>query len=173
MPVMDDLVTWLTAQLDDDERVARAATAGPWRHSPDKHWRKPGTAWFEEAVFAGATGASATCVAGTGETGDRQSMADAEHIARHDPARVLRDVEVKRQILDIHGIIWRSIGWLERDGDVLDEAYEELPVCVACVAKHSSFPTRDAVPVGPCRYVRLLASPYSDRPGYREEWKLP
>ena len=27
---MDDLVHWLGAQLDEDERIARAATEGPW-----------------------------------------------------------------------------------------------------------------------------------------------
>jgi hypothetical protein len=25
-----DLVQWLTAQLDEDERIAKAATPGPW-----------------------------------------------------------------------------------------------------------------------------------------------
>lgn len=33
---MDDLVRWLGAQLDEDERIARAATPGPWRHHPGK-----------------------------------------------------------------------------------------------------------------------------------------
>ena len=96
------IVEFLTARLAEDEQDAVAATVGPWRHSPDKHWRKPGTTWFEEAVFAGPAGDGATCVAGTGETDDPQSMADARHIARHDPARVLREVEAKRRILDFH-----------------------------------------------------------------------
>jgi hypothetical protein len=97
---MDELIAFLRRMLDADEARARAATPGPWRHNPDKHWRKPGTSWFEEAVFAGAPGADATCVAGTGETDDPQSMADADHIARHDPARVLADVAAKRAILN-------------------------------------------------------------------------
>jgi hypothetical protein len=99
---MDDLIEFLRAQLDEDERVAREATTGPWRHNPDKHWRKPGTSWFEEAVFAGPAGADATCVAGTGETDDPQSMADAEHIARWDPVRVLARVAADRRILELH-----------------------------------------------------------------------
>ena len=94
-----DLVAFLRARLDEDEQTARAATPGPWRHSPDKHWRKPGTSWFEEAVFAGPAGSGATCIAGTGETDDQQSMADAAHIARHDPARVLAEVDAMRRTL--------------------------------------------------------------------------
>jgi hypothetical protein len=27
---MDELVVWLRAQLDEDERITRAATPGPW-----------------------------------------------------------------------------------------------------------------------------------------------
>jgi hypothetical protein len=141
MAGMDDLVTWLRAQLDDDERVALAATAGPWRHDATKHWRKPGTTWFEESVFAGPAGADATCVAGTGEADDPQSMADARHIARWDPARVLAEVEAKRRIVDwlvdcadkaLHGDWWN----LE-----VDDAF------------------------------KAIALPYAARPGYREEWR--
>ncbi len=102
MTTTDPWTAFITARLDEDEQTARAATPGPWRHNPDKHWRKPGTAWFEEAVFAGPAGADATCVAGTGESDDRQSMADADHIARHGPARVLREVETLRAILADH-----------------------------------------------------------------------
>jgi hypothetical protein len=98
--VDDDLLAFLRARFDDDERPARAATAGPWRHNPDKHWRKPGTSWFEEAVFSGAPGENAVCVAGTGETDDPQSMADAAFIAHHDPARVLAEVEAKRRTVE-------------------------------------------------------------------------
>jgi hypothetical protein len=97
----DDLIEFLRAMLDEDERAARAATSGSWRHDPDKHWHKPGTAWFEEAVFAGSAGDAAICVAGTGETDDPQSMADAAHIARHDPAQVLAEVAAKREIMEL------------------------------------------------------------------------
>jgi hypothetical protein len=96
---VDDLVAFLRARIDEDEQIARAATPGPWRHDPTKHHHIVGTPLFEEAVFAGERGASAVCVAGTGETDDRQSMADAAHIARHDPARGLREVRAKRGAL--------------------------------------------------------------------------
>jgi hypothetical protein len=65
---MDDPVTFLRAELDEDERAARAAAdtneGANW--SARSMWRSP----FDE------------------------------HIARHDPARVLAEVDAKRRILD-------------------------------------------------------------------------
>lgn len=98
----DDVVPRILAAIDETERDARAATQGPWRHTPEKHWRKPGTAWCEEAVFAGPVGADAVCVAGTGNSDDPQSMADAAHIARHDPDAVLRRCAADRRRLERH-----------------------------------------------------------------------
>lgn len=96
------LLAFFEARLDEEESAAKAATSGPWRHNPDKHWRKPGTAWFEEAVFAGPPGEDATCVAGTGETNDAQSMADAAFIARHHPTRALVEIHVKRTLVKLY-----------------------------------------------------------------------
>lgn len=137
-----DIMAFLRARYDEDERVARAATAGPWRYDPAKHWRKPGTSWFEEAVFAGPAGADAVCVAGTGETDDPQSMADAEHIARHHPIRVLAEVDAKRRLLD--------------DLDRLLDNPADLP--------SGALPAMVQV-------VRLLALRYADHPDYRETWR--
>lgn len=80
----DDLITWLRAQLDADERVARAATPGPW-------------VWLAGRVFQ--------------EHGDDRIVVptvndlavvepeDLAHIARHDPARVLAEVQAKRRLV--------------------------------------------------------------------------
>ncbi|MFF1297944.1 MULTISPECIES: DUF6221 family protein [unclassified Streptomyces] len=76
---MDDLVQWLRAQLDEDERIARHAAAGPWaRHvgyisgGPEHRVRvaQQAQAW------------------------------NADHIVSHDPARVLAGIDAKRQLLD-------------------------------------------------------------------------
>lgn len=134
-------MAWLRAQLDEDEQVAREATTGPWRHNPNGHWRKPGTTWFEEAVFAGPVGADATCIAGTGQSDDPQSMADAGHIARWDPTRVLAEVDAKRRMLD----------WCDR---------------MTLVDGAGGLMARDARV-----FRRLLAQPYAERDGYREEWR--
>jgi hypothetical protein len=154
---MDDLVAWLHQQLDDDGRAAGHAQPGPWRIGNTGDPTRP----CDIHTFPAAR-----------DVADRLRWVDAEHIARHDPARVLREVEAKRRAIDLHAIIWREVGWLERDGDELVDADEQLPACVTCVPKHASFfARRDDVPVGPCITVRLLAVAYSDRPGYREEWK--
>ena len=104
------------------EEIAQAATPGPWRHDPAKHWRKTGTAWFEEAVFAGPAGKDAVCVAGTGETGDPHSVADATHIALQDPAAVLRRIAAERKLLaDLRGEPHGSDCWaLVRSGRPCD-----------------------------------------------------
>jgi hypothetical protein len=142
-----DLVAWLLERIAEDEQRAQAATAGPWRHNPDKHWRKPGTAWFEEAVFAGPAGEDAICVAGTGETDDRQSMADADHIATWDPARVLAECDAKRRIVTEH-----QSARAAADADPSDVS-----------AKIGAFAFEIA--------MRAAAVPLADRPGYREEWR--
>lgn len=143
MNAVDELITWLRAQLDDDERVARVATAGPWRHNPEMQWRKPGTTWFEEAVFAGPFGKDAICIAGTGEPDDAQSMDDANHIARWDPARVLAEIEAKRRILDKHARVLEGDNWAWFAGSESESEW----------------------------YVRILALPYAGREGWREEWR--
>ncbi|MFC9949209.1 DUF6221 family protein [Streptomyces prasinus] len=82
---MDELVQWLRAQLDEDERIARAATPGPWEQS--------GIGEYGWGVSFGRAGAGVEA-----EDSD-QGRADADHIAEHDPARVLREIDAKRRIL--------------------------------------------------------------------------
>jgi hypothetical protein len=84
---MTDLVTWLRAQLDDDERVARAAAdyGDAWRAGD------PGVYPSNESQHPGP-------IVG-GVWGDLEDQY-AEHIARWDPARVLAEVAAKRVILE-------------------------------------------------------------------------
>jgi hypothetical protein len=142
--VSEELIAFLEARLDEDERMARAATPGPWRHDPGKHHHVMGTPLFQEAVFAGPPGADAICVAGTGESDDPQSMRDAEHIARHDPARVLREVDAKRQLVDR----WEELEAQSRRERLIGDVTEEYRTLVALV----------------------LAATYSDHPDFRPEW---
>lgn len=79
---MDDLITWLRDQIDDDERAARTAACGPWRQGT-------GGGGY---VLGGPNGQFVIAA---------QSQAwNAGHIARHDPARVLAEVDAKRRRLD-------------------------------------------------------------------------
>lgn len=110
---MDELVCWLGVQLDTDAAKAQSAKPGPWH----------------------ADGGSVYATHPTDEVADYSES--AEHIAEHDPARVLREIDAKR----------RMLGRIHSHAAVMgqDEVHGDL--------------------------LRLLALPYADRPGYREEWR--
>lgn len=81
-----ELVGFLRARLDEDEQVARASEQRPWLHASTA----PPSGWvYVESGRDAVHEVARVRVAG-----------NAEHIARHDPARVLREVEVKRQLLE-------------------------------------------------------------------------
>ena len=141
-PVTTDLVEWLRAQLNDDEAAAEACLplhlrVGRFRGKEVPRWRitKSGNGIIDE----------------DGGTLRAQQIfpAEAEHVIRHDPARVLREIEAKRQIVEQH----RPVGY----GDVC------LSYC------HTRTPSQPQT--WPCLTLRLLAAPYADRPGYRESWR--
>lgn len=127
------LAAWLRQQLDDDARIARAAGDDEW--SVQQH--------PSETVAVYDSHGSAV-VYDEGAPTEEQ----AAHIARHDPARVLRAVEAKRKIID---------EWLENH----DAADAE-----ACPNDWNGGIDKLGYFVLP-----LLAAEYADRPGYREEWK--
>lgn len=86
---MDDLVQWLGQQLDEDERIARAAGGAAWEELPVSGWVHttplPASEWqppgYDHHV------ASAPLVE------------DRAHIVAWDPARVLREIDAKRKRL--------------------------------------------------------------------------
>jgi Family of unknown function (DUF6221) len=137
---MDDLIAFLAARLDEDEAAAKAAQApSPWKaavHESD-HW-----------IVTDATGEPLIYDEGT------PSLEEAAHIARHDPARVLRDVAAKRAILAEHGPA--SGG---RDADR----------CRVCTAVHDGHATRFRAP---CPTLLFLAAIWSDHAAYQQEWAL-
>jgi hypothetical protein len=80
----------------------------------------------------------------------------AAHIARHDPARVLREVAAKRAILEDHRIIKADIDTEEFD--------------LGCERCHFN---RDegVAGCGYCPTLKALAAVYGDHPDYDERWK--
>jgi hypothetical protein len=141
------IVEFLTACLAEDERIARAATSGPWR-AHDTHLGQYGYAATVLSGEGNDTDLRAWLPSMSNEPWDeaRNVWADAAHIAAHGPARVLREVDAKRRIVDAH----------ERSpmpkGDTAD--------CAQCWGA-----------VWPCPTLRLLALPYDDRDGYQEAWR--
>lgn len=80
---VDDLIEWLRAQLDADERIARATIDHP---DDDGTWTND-----ESGNVSGKTMAIYA---------DDHDQRHGEHITRHDPARVLADVDAKRRMVD-------------------------------------------------------------------------
>lgn len=71
----------------------------------------------------------------------------AFHIARHNPPRVLADVDAKRRIIRWHF------------GQPNDTTPYGEPVTIC----HCGYDL-------PCTTLRLLALPYADHPDYQQEW---
>lgn len=91
------ITDFLWARITEDEQVAREASHSTgWRYDPGK----VNAVSREESVFAGPPGARAITIASTGPEDDPQSMMDARHIARFDPARVLAGCKAKREIVE-------------------------------------------------------------------------
>lgn len=135
---MDDLVAFLRAQLDEDDRAARAAVAdnagGPdWINHRGYHPEyQPGLGTPSGIrVLSGTSGA-------------------LDHVARHDPARVLREVEAKRRIVEAF------------------TAAAEWSGHPSCPDEQRDLYRRAAgAHLDSCRH---LAAVWAEHPGYRPEW---
>ncbi|MDF6043799.1 DUF6221 family protein [Streptomyces sp. JH14] len=74
----------------------------------------------------------------------------AEHVALHDPARVLREVAAKRRVLGRH-VLSPAVGDPELPWDNRDDCQWDGEIW-------------------PCPDLLDLAAPYSDHPEFREQW---
>ncbi|WP_405678004.1 DUF6221 family protein [Streptomyces sp. NBC_01511] len=140
---MDDLVHFLRAGLDHDEVVAREAPPAPWRQAPTARHHSTASGRSEEAVF----GVDAVRVATTGE--GRQSLVAAKHFARHDPARVLAEIDAK----------WRMIRVAFEHAADVDAEFGDADDFERNGCKHTS--------TGDLPLLRLLALPYAAHPEYQ------
>lgn len=159
----DNLVAFLRARRYDDERTAHATL---WDGSGNTlNWDLP---------------ASATVSVGEDEfyAGDRTI---ANHIARHDPARVLREVEVDRELLreyeqllrahDAHKAAvaeltadiehgeragrWEGVGSPDIRQRALRREADYLPAMIHMMEK----------------WAKGKAAVHDDHPDYRDEWR--
>ena len=127
---MDELVRWLGEQLDKDERIAQGADPGPWKNnSLGRH---------DQSVIKLGPPTSTSLIQFDGS----RAAANGTHVARHDPARVLRDIEAKREVVRL----------AERAHD-----YHETFMNGFAAALEGT--------------LRLFALAYADRPGYRRDWR--
>jgi len=99
----DEEIAFLRARLDEDEATAKAATPGPWcweaTGDKDSSWAA-GLVQDEDGnpLTGEIAKGEGVIIDGVCESIDG-NPADGAHIARHDPARVLREVAVWRRIL--------------------------------------------------------------------------
>ena len=149
---MADLAAFLAARLDEDEAAARAAAsiAGP--------------GWKAETYWPGDESRTRTCVrskdgAFLGEFGDTPDYPDmAAHVARHDPARVLREVAAGRAILaDYEEAAQHPYDLPEGVREGRDDDERERDQYLIDVLEH---------------VLRCLAAVYRDHPDYDPAWAV-
>lgn len=129
------LVAFINARLDEAEAAARAALDGPWIV---RQLGRPELAAVLQDLEK--TGSGIPIGQALAQFDGPYAVANAIHVARHDPAAVLRDVEAKRRILAEAQDYSPEL----EHGDNGEWAFE-------CV-------------------LRLLAQPYDQHPDYQQEW---
>lgn len=135
MGTMDPMMAFLRARLAEEQSSAEAASPGPWRVSAEGD---------EVLAVDGITVADGFALSG------RQLRATTAHIARHDPARVLAEVEATRQTI------------------VMYEAATDV------VRNPPNLEARQAARVEQfvlTEVLRLRALAYTDHPDYDEAWR--
>lgn len=138
---MSGLVEFLRARLDDDyeavQRVLGTNVMAAIRDGvPAPHWVP-----------------SPNSEAGIWDTNHQPRVKFAwprerDHIIRHDPARVLAEVEAKQRILKRHARCGSGVGRCDDGGHGWDD-----------------------VEGGGCADLGDLARPFADHPDYEERWK--
>jgi hypothetical protein len=142
-PKSVSLPEFLNARLNEDEQVARATT-GPWKYHHETHGVVLHTArHIPESREVVST---------------PREPSDALHIARHNSARVLREVHAKRRMMAEHPQV-------PSDREGIPDG-EPTTGCGLC---HTSSDGRTE-PSGYCNTIKLLALPYADHKDYRAEW---
>lgn len=158
---MTDIVAFLRDRLDEDEAEAGLASPGPWHVETAPHRTnvvvpaegidRVGTAGRRldiTPVFTGQTASSSRA----------QWEADARHIARHDPARVLREVKAKRAVVEAHQYLADHDPNEGRDPGCIEDAAQ----IVTHIAGRETL----------LQVLRSLAAAYADHPDYDPAWTI-
>jgi hypothetical protein len=178
MSTMDDLAAWLTQIWDEDERLAKDATAGPWAAEASSCInRLPGgqaqesVSWFVSSpADDGENGWSMVAAVERDARDDSLwggiwNPADAAHIARHDPKAVLARIAADRRIL-------ARLTALEDEDRRQQRDYQDWAPGKNPPRRPARFNSLELEEIAGLRIaVKLLALPHADRPGYQEAWK--
>ncbi|MET9012302.1 DUF6221 family protein [Streptomyces olivaceoviridis] len=172
---MDELVQFLKDRYDEEAAAARAAIdvvgpilgAGRWRYTKS-NGDEGGRYWSVTTTAPDSTVPMPTVeLVGSGMSGGGvHEEAVAVHIVRHDPARVLREVEAKRQIVATYlppdANPHPGLPCINYEGQ-RPIHYDDAEPCWRHQKANERLVRHDYV-------LRLLALPYADHPDYREEW---
>ena len=152
---MDDLIAFQSARLDEDEAAALAATGTAWAWEAtgdkDNSWTvghvegEDGRPLSGEIEHGQGIVIDGVCESING------NLADAAHIARHNPGRELREVAVKRRILDLY-VAFRD--GAESDRKVRGEVGLGVYTATRLLGE----------------LVRSFATVDSDHPDYQQKW---
>ena len=136
-----NIAEFLTARLDEDEAAAVALCGGR-----TGRWH---------AYLEGGDDGWAFEAEGGGLGAIVEDEGLAYYIARHDPARVLREVAAKRQLLEWCAAVTEHFDWatLNQPGSLLHDPNARA-TNTATLA------------------MQAMATPYADHPDYQEGWKL-
>lgn len=161
----DSLVAFLLAQYDADEHLARAAQKAAF--SPN--WDADG---IRGDLYASSDDPQSGHVIAQADKGEADVL---DHAARHDPASVLADIAAKRQIVALHPhTTIRQDAGEARLRNMYGPHWEKRlirldePYCDTCHVEDGVIESDDG---RPCLTLRLLASPYASRDGYKESWR--
>jgi hypothetical protein len=158
---VNELIAFLEANNDADEAAASEAMwtdlGGGSENWTAYHREKYDSGW---AVIDGLDDGVITTV-------DPQAVdgaAVAQHIARHDPARVLRECEARRRLIAdwriARGAEKRARNrWLESGAMTGSEEQRSELYIRAIVGAHENA-------------IRLSAQGFADRPEFRDEWRI-
>jgi len=137
---LSDLAAFIAAQLDEDEAAAKAAT---------DMWPVAALAVLDDPERAGWY---------------PLTLAAATHIARHDPARVLREVRFKRALMATHQPV---PFWGNNPPPLKDQTPERVK------AWYCQCQCPDGVIEGtyPCDTAKLIVSVWDDHPDHDQGWK--
>jgi hypothetical protein len=174
----DDLVAFLLARLDEDELFARLASV----NQDDPVWRSDLVPVSWPRAFRICSARDARPIAAVQDlagddandtTGILDGSAIADHIARHDPARVLAEVAAKGQLVQRYQLCEAEN---ERNVRLYDEweAAGGSEFGDGAIPDHPEARRRETSPLeveGLWLALRYLAAAYAEHPDYRTEWK--
>lgn len=147
------LTEFLLARIAEDEAVARDAAVlaeTPW------------LATYGRQVETARDGYLVTPEDEHSYSND-PTDAVSQHIARHDPARVLTECESKRRIVEAHPLTT----------DVVPVWTGSTPgyACDNCARLSKADPKSIVEDIGACDTLAALAAVYADHPDYDESWR--